>query len=354
MADDTWQEVTITFSSPVTTTFYIGGNFISYFSGELANARCYDSDGNLLEQFYLNEYVDTAADGLNGNFLVGRGGNVGSYQGCSAVIQEESGPPQVLGLNFNRYSALTPTPTLDDRGDILIAEGFTAGLDAYNTALVTTRDDKTFNADGSGVGFVSYDASLDVSTEATWTIKGNFYGTVSSSETLLSKWESGGSNKRSVWIYKASGFAADEIRVGFSSDGLNVNTITLSGVTDENGVLAITYNSGSVSCYWKGSLIDTATITQTSLHQSDAKVGIGCIFYATGQAANIGSFPIANLKIYDSVLTASEIADLDESEPLREVTPIQGGGWEIRENGTARFTTTYTNTYPWEYITRIS
>ena len=109
-ADGTWKEVILTFPNAVSGKIRLGaiGAGPSFFSGDLANARCYDASSALLDQFYLNEHTDVAAGGLDGLPCVGRNGNIGQYVDCAAVTQiagDVGGltPPQVLGMDFNQY-----------------------------------------------------------------------------------------------------------------------------------------------------------------------------------------------------------------------------------------------------------
>ena len=50
-------------------------------SCDIADLRLYDDNGDLLDQFYLNEHTDMA-NGLDGLPVVGRNSNIGQYIGC--------------------------------------------------------------------------------------------------------------------------------------------------------------------------------------------------------------------------------------------------------------------------------
>jgi len=124
VADGTWQEVTLTFASAITGKIRIGSDGTNFYSGDLADAECYDSANAILDQFYFNEHTDTAASGLDGLPCIGREGNIGQYVGCAAVIQVPGDvggltPPQVLGMNFNERISLgapingTSSPTFE-------------------------------------------------------------------------------------------------------------------------------------------------------------------------------------------------------------------------------------------------
>ena len=96
------------------------------YAGELADIRLYDSAGNLLEQFHLNDHTDTAANGLNGKSCIGLNGAVGTYNGCAAVVQEGI-DKAVSGLAA--YGEKTWFDGTDDRIQIpytkTIGDGFT-------------------------------------------------------------------------------------------------------------------------------------------------------------------------------------------------------------------------------------
>ncbi|NRA48192.1 MAG: hypothetical protein HRU12_03595, partial [Phaeodactylibacter sp.] len=97
MANDTWQEVTLTFASAISGAIRLGTNGTNFFSGDLADAVCKDASGSTLEPFYLNEHTDTAVNGLDGLPLVGRNGSVGQYVDAAAVVQEGI-PLELAGL----------------------------------------------------------------------------------------------------------------------------------------------------------------------------------------------------------------------------------------------------------------
>ena len=88
------------------------------FTGELAYVRFYDASSNLIDEAYLNDHTDETANSLNEKTLVTRNGNIGSYTGCAAVVQEggASGtyPPQV------RVRTLTCTLLLTIRITLLL------------------------------------------------------------------------------------------------------------------------------------------------------------------------------------------------------------------------------------------
>ena len=62
VADDTWQEVTLTFTNAISGAIRLGTNGTNFFSGDLADAVCKDASGSTIEPFYLNEHTDTAVN----------------------------------------------------------------------------------------------------------------------------------------------------------------------------------------------------------------------------------------------------------------------------------------------------
>jgi hypothetical protein len=193
-----------------------------------------------------------------------------------------------------------------DPDSMLVPES-TAGFDAFNKTLVQ-RESSTLNADSNGYALVPDADSLDLTTEATWVIKGNFYGDTLANETLLGKYDT--NSKRSWWIYKSNGVADDSLLMSISSDGVITTTHTLSGLTDENDYLVITYNAGEIKTYWKGVLIDTDTSSLQYFYVSDIDVGLVSRIQ-NGGPNTVTSFPISDVKIYNRVLSSTEIAQLN-------------------------------------------
>ncbi len=186
---------------------------------------------------------------------------------------------------------------------ILIPESLNAGIDALGNAL-TPRTSKTFNADGSGYALVPDDNSLDLTTEATWAMKGNFYGTATAGNTLIGRWNDT-ITKRSLWIYRISG-SLTNFRLAVSSDGTAFATANMS-ITDEVGWAVITFNAGAVKMYWKGDLLVDTTLSQTSIYVTDEDMGICANVKATIRT-DINTFPVSDIKIYNRELTADEVA----------------------------------------------
>ncbi len=98
VADNTWQEVTLTFTNAISGAIRLGTDGTSSYIGDLADARLYDASSNLLDEFYLSEHTDTGANGLDGLPVVGRNGNIGQYVGCAAIVQEGLSDTALAGL----------------------------------------------------------------------------------------------------------------------------------------------------------------------------------------------------------------------------------------------------------------
>jgi len=157
VADGTWQEVTLTFTNAISGLIRLGSDGTSFFSGDLADARCKDASDNLLDQFFLNEHTDVAAGGLDGLPCIGRNGNIGQYIDCAAVVQiagDVGGltPPQVLGMDFNQYrSHSTSTSNVPLGSDVNLIGDFSisfkyifsgAGMGTEQNLLVNNNNNR--------------------------------------------------------------------------------------------------------------------------------------------------------------------------------------------------------------------
>ena len=123
VANDTWQEVTLTFASAISGAIRLGTNGTNFFSGDLADAVCKDASGSKLDQFYLNEHTDTSFEGIDGLPLVGRNGNVGQYVDAAAVVQEGI-PLGLAGLGaYGDYQWFNGVDTFIDLGSQIAFAG---------------------------------------------------------------------------------------------------------------------------------------------------------------------------------------------------------------------------------------
>jgi len=313
VADGTWQEVTLTFASAITGEIRLGSDGASFFAGDLSNARCRDASDDLLDQFYLNEHTDTAASGLDGLPCIGLEGNIGQYVGCAAVIQVPGDvggltPPQVLGMDFNRYSAITPTPVLDPDGDILVPKALTGSNDALGNAIQNLRTNKTFNADSSGYALVPDSNSLDLTTEATWVFDGNFYDAVSATMGILAK-DNLVNGSRSWNFTKSPADTAGRLRINFASSAGSFAGSVSFPVPDADSVIVARFDNGALAVFVDGSEVTTtveAGSIPSLIYVSSTNLTIGCY----GDFSGNSSFPISSPRIYNRALTEEEIQSL--------------------------------------------
>ena len=302
--------------------------FVSFFGGtEITHSYVYEYgepceitmviDGTNLD-WTINGDTDSftiVQDNATGPFVIGSN---------KTLVNPLDGPTYIYNISVSgsfTYSGAGSSAWNDTSGNS--NNGTETILSAYDSLLVNTslsnsandalgnpiadpRGSKTFNSDGNGYAEVLDSDSLDLTTAATWVLKGNFYGTPNSNQSLLSKFYNTG-NEKSWLLQKKSGGAAASFRFFLSADGASTDIDTFTGLTDETGYLIVTYDAGDVSVYWRGSLIDSSVNTVTSIYQSTADVGIGCELNSTG-AEEISSFPVDEVKIYNRVLTSEEIA----------------------------------------------
>jgi len=224
----------------------------------------------------------------------------------NSIAELRKQPPQVLGLNFNRYSAVTPTPVLDPAGAILVSESFNAGIDALGNTL-TSRTSKTFNADGSGYALVPDADSLDLTTEATWVFytRNPIVDNGSTAEFILSKSSFTDANTDRSWVFVLQDgdlkmWTYDSIGT-FSSRQLNLSDFDSRDVN----VIAFTYNAGTVNIYLNGSFVRQSTTAPASLNATVRGVGI---LADPASGTSLLDTPVSDVKIYNRELTADEVA----------------------------------------------
>jgi len=317
-ADNEWEDHSFNVSWSLVTfplSLAINSVGLTLQEADWAYIRLY-KNGSLYRRAYLNEYTDPTVDGLNGKPIIWddgphNDGITGQYVGCTAIVQEGIdvglAPPQVLGMDFNRYSSIDPD-VLDPDGDILVPESFTKGTDALGNQIRSPRGSKTHNADGSGYAQVADSDSLDVTTAATWVFRGNIYGTVSSNLGIISKYDFP-ATQRSWRIGKIAIGAASDFVLQLSADLLLFDTVNFSGaLSDVAQVFAITYNAGQIKLWIDGVNVDSKTSSVTSIAVSSADVQI------LGNGPSVPTIvydrAISDVKIYHRVLTDEEIQQL--------------------------------------------
>ncbi len=182
-------------------------------------------------------------------------------------------------------------------------------VDALGTAIADPRiNDHQINlfGDGEYVECVN-DSSLDLTTEATWEIWGNFYLNDLSNNRLFSKYQST-TDDRDWSIYKSGGTDGEVVFVA-SSDGTaaNLKSATISGITSGLGYLAITFSGGVLKAYWNGAPITVGSHSlPTSLNTSTANVQISGI-NSQSELIQQTDEQIGSAKLYDRALTADEV-----------------------------------------------
>jgi hypothetical protein len=161
-------------------------------------------------------------------------------------------------------------------------------------------------ATGTGYAEIADSASLDLTTEATWEMWGNFYELFSSSETLLSKWSTAAIAQRSWIVNGNNGAELNRIRLVISADGVTVTWIGYLEVPDSVCSLIFTYNGTIVAGYVNGASV-TVTTTFGSI---PASMNVGTAPLSIGTDNDSGTMllrQIGDIRIYNRALTADEV-----------------------------------------------
>ena len=179
-------------------------------------------------------------------------------------------------------------------------------IDALGTAILEPRlNTQQLNLFGEGEYSSTPDsASLDLTTEATWEIWGNFYGVPATSYSVLSKYDTG--SQRSWWVGKSSLDLATEFKMQTSVDGLAATTLVMGGLSDKVSQLVVTFSSGTLLAYVDGVAVTVTGTSGSSLFNSSAPVMIGTL-KASGVNALLSNNKIGSTKIYNVALTADEV-----------------------------------------------
>ena len=313
-----FQTVTEAFTPSPSLDVTLGSNGSSYFSGAIADVTPKDASGNVIDQAYLNEHTDTNSNGLNGLPLITRKGQIGSYNGCNAVIQQGGAaglfPPQVLGMNFNRYASISPAPIQDDDGDILVPESFSAGIDALGGSINPTRSGNTFNADGSGYAIIEDISNINITTEATWIFRGNFNGpTPLVSESILAKWGLSSGTRSFLFVLNSGNPQPNELRISLSSNGTAVHRQDFQTL-DEDSLWVVRYDgpNGVLNVQRDGTLLtsqSTAGGFPSSLRSNGEPLVVGANG-TVGSLINISKRRVSDIKIHDRYLTDAEVSEI--------------------------------------------
>jgi hypothetical protein len=184
----------------------------------------------------------------------------------------------------------------------------TAGIDALGTAITNPRpNERVLNlTTGTGYAEIAESASLDLTTAATWELWGNFYELFSSSESLLSKWSSSVTAKRSWIVNGNNGAELNRVRLAISANGSTVSWIGYVEVPDSVISLIFTYNGTIVTGYVNGASVTVTTTfgsIPASMHVGTAPLSIG----TDNDSGTMLLRQIGDIRIYNRALTADEV-----------------------------------------------
>jgi hypothetical protein len=266
------------------------------------------------EHWTHNDWSNPTGNTSNGKTIVDSGPNGyhGVCTGCSGFTGEAT-IPQTADRNWNKYDWNGGTPILSATGTMLVsASDANDQIDALGNAILEPRrNTQQLNLFGEGEYSRTPDSdSLDVTTEATWELWGNFYGTVNADEIIFSKYEVIGNNRSWAILKPPSGSGA-----GIDKVALNLGTATgtfggqryWAGLPDSIGQLLITFNGGTLEAFWNGVSLGAGALSTGTIPP---------IIYAGTAIATIGAFSsgsnpsakkLGSAKIYNRALTADEV-----------------------------------------------
>jgi hypothetical protein len=266
----------------------------------------------------LKFYINDALIGSDADVLVTRSSNPDDVWSIGA--RSDGGTVQFFntgmissvkldGVNILTLDTFTATgsPSLYH-----VAESeTTAGQDALGNAIVNPRpNERVLNlTTGTGYAEIADSASLDLTTEGTWELWGNFYGDKGMGEIFLSRDVSGAVDR--CWnINRGAGNADNRINIGVvNSTNNGTSAFQSTNLSDKVQQVVFTYSSGTLKIYVdsvEGTLTQYfgTTITST-LPNRDYPVLVGAF-----NAPALSSFverQIGDIRIYDRVLTADEV-----------------------------------------------
>ena len=184
-------------------------------------------------------------------------------------------------------------------------------IDALGNAILEPRrNTQQLNLFGEGEYSSTPDsASLDLTTEATWELWGNFYGVPSIGENLFGKYKV--ANSKRSWVFqKSTSQLEDEIGFIVSNDGNFSTTAVIAGAQDKVQCLSVTLSGGVYVAYLDAQVVTLTGAIDTTVFASDEPVLIGTI----GDLANFAARKIGSTKIYNRALTADEVLTNYESQ----------------------------------------
>jgi len=179
----------------------------------------------------------------------------------------------------------------------------TAGNDALGNAIVNPRiNDKVLNLSGSSYAEVADDASLDLTTEATWEFFGHDLNEDRGAEAPAVFEKMRGSTRS--WNIRKKGSNPDAIEVYYSTTGADYPSFTedaffLSGWHH----YVVTFNLATFKLYRDGVLIHTEIDASASLNTTDITVLLG---KTTDSNSCLGQ-SLGDLRIYAKELSATEV-----------------------------------------------
>jgi hypothetical protein len=178
--------------------------------------------------------------------------------------------------------------------------------DALGNAIENPRpNERVLNlTTGTGYATVADSASLDLTTEATWELWGNFYGAVAVDEDLLVKYDTGDVAGSSFLIYKNDTSAIDALLIITVDTTARVTTI--SGLSDGLSQVVIIFNNGVITAYQNGVPLSIGGLAATELNVSDKTIKIGAN-EAAGTYSRFAKRQLGDIRIYDRALTADEV-----------------------------------------------
>lgn len=306
--------IKVTMDSSVDATHYIVSNSPSFVSGKVykITGKYYIPAGQLVKRIQLDQ---------GGYGKIVDLSSIGAWTNISHVftatqprplrVYASDGNINIEGNPNGEYFALKDLAITEYIADWLVSESDADDqIDALGNPILEPRlNNQQLNFFGDGEYSSTPDSdSLDVTTEATWELWGNFYyvNTGTESHQYLSKFD--GSPNRSWIINKGTESLVDEMRLVCSSTGnFPEQTIsTISGIPDSVAQIVVTFNNGALKAYANGAEITIGTTTNNSIAVSPGTpVRIGAAFDGVLQTQN--DRQIGSAKIYNVALSADEV-----------------------------------------------
>ena len=187
----------------------------------------------------------------------------------------------------------------------------TAGQDALGTAIENPRpNDRVLNlTTGTGYAEVADSASLDLTTEATWELWGNFYRNTGDPDFhFLSKWDNNLGDNRSWWFRNDDETGEEEFQVGLFTNGSPTNIYNAwFDIPNSVACVIITLSEGVVKPYVNGTEVsfNATSGTPSSVYVSGTPVMIGAA--VPNNPSGLLKVQLGDIRIYNRALTADEV-----------------------------------------------